>query len=487
MLEYPIFDKEKEQKRLQEAQIIGEIGSQAIDIAATQGKIAGQKAAKDPAALNAAREQLAAGGKPYTESDVAQQAYNNAMASWGTGSAIQQGIQAATAAIQGLAGHDLGQALSGAAAPYLAEQIHKLAPDETSRAMAHAVVGAIVSYEAGNSAAAGAAGAVSGELMAQLVMNKLYPGKQVSDLTETEKQTVSVLGTLAAGLAGGITGGSAADGMAGAQAGNSSVENNTFNEAAEYLTSGKKPEDRFNDALKQLKEATADFKEKNCAGLSAEACGAKMEAHRDELLRGFADAGLDFVPVVGTIKTLAEAQSALDYLTAAASLIPGERVASAILKNAENALKKGDLAEASKLINKASDDVTSANYFRQERKYWSAEPVQFKGNKVYQRNDIFNPQQVSSWKEKGKTITGTNVERMASGRAPIGVDGKSVNLHHMTQSQDGPIAEVTQSFHQGNSAVIHINPNTTQSGINRPVFDKWKEQYWQQRAANYGK
>ncbi|MBK0035885.1 VENN motif pre-toxin domain-containing protein, partial [Erwinia sp. S43] len=78
------------------------------------------------------------------------------------------------------------------------------------------VVGAIVSYEAGNSAAAGAAGAVSGELMAQLVMNKLYPGKQVSDLTETEKQTVSVLGTLAAGLAGGITGGSAADGMAGA-------------------------------------------------------------------------------------------------------------------------------------------------------------------------------------------------------------------------------------------------------------------------------
>lgn len=145
------------------------------------------------------------------------------------------------------------------------------------------------------------------------------------------------------------------------------VENNTFNEAAEYLTSGKKPEDRFNDALQQLKKATADFKEKNCAGLSAKACGAKMEAHRDELLKGFADARLVFVPVVGTIKTLAEAQSALDYLTAAASLIPGERVASAFLKNAENALKKGDLAEASKLINKASDDVTSANYFRQER------------------------------------------------------------------------------------------------------------------------
>lgn len=41
--------------------------------------------------------------------------------------------------------------------------------------------------------------------MAQLVMNQLYPGKQVSELSETEKQTVSVLGTLAAGLAGGVT------------------------------------------------------------------------------------------------------------------------------------------------------------------------------------------------------------------------------------------------------------------------------------------
>lgn len=245
-------------------------------------------------------------------------------------------------------------------------------------------------------------------------------------------------------------------------------------------------EEKYDKAQKSLVKAVEEFKAKNCTGLSAEACGAKIDANRDELLKGFAIAGLDFVPVVGTIKTFTEAQSALDYLFAAATIIPGERVASAILKNAEKALKKGDLAEASKLISKASDDVTSANYFRQERKYWSAEPVQFNGNKVYQRNDLFNPQQVSSWKEKGQTVTGTNVEIMASGRAPIGTDGKSVNLHHMTQNQNGPIAEVTQSFHQENSSVIHIDPNTTPSGINRPVFDKWKNQYWQQRAAGYG-
>ncbi|MCA2406938.1 hemagglutinin repeat-containing protein [Rhizobium leguminosarum] len=124
--------------------------------------------------------------------------------------------------------------------------------------------------------------------------------------------------------------------------------------------------------------------------------------------------------------------------------------------------------------------------FGQERKFWSQEPLQFQGNKVYQRNDIFDPNLVTSWREGGKVITGTNLERMASGRAPIGTDGKSVNLHHITQTQSGPIAEVAQSFHQGNSSVIHINPNTIPSGIDRAAFDVWKAEYWENRATTYG-
>ena len=91
----------------------------------------------------------------------------------------------------------------------------------------------------------------------------------------------------------------------------------------------------------------------------------------------------------------------------------------------------------------------------------------------------------TSWREGGKVITGSNAERMTSGRAPIGVDGKSVNLHHMTQIQSGPIAEMIQSFHQTNSATIHINANTIPSGIDRAAFDKWKVQYWQQRSADF--
>ncbi|END9081548.1 hemagglutinin, partial [Yersinia enterocolitica] len=40
----PIFDKEKEQNRLREAQLIGEIGSQVSDVIRTQGDINGLKA-----------------------------------------------------------------------------------------------------------------------------------------------------------------------------------------------------------------------------------------------------------------------------------------------------------------------------------------------------------------------------------------------------------------------------------------------------------
>ena len=46
----PIFNKQKEQNRLKQAQLIGEIGGQTMDVIRTQGDIAGLKAQKDPAA-----------------------------------------------------------------------------------------------------------------------------------------------------------------------------------------------------------------------------------------------------------------------------------------------------------------------------------------------------------------------------------------------------------------------------------------------------
>ncbi|WP_375294191.1 hemagglutinin repeat-containing protein [Escherichia coli] len=229
----PIFDREKEQQRLQQAQLIGEIGNQVADIARTEGQIAGEKAKRDPAALNQARAELEAAGKPYTEQDVAQRAYNNGMAAsgFGTGGKYQQAIQAATAAVQGLAGGNLSAALAGGAAPYLAEVVKTMTTDpvtdevnKAANVAAHAVVNAALSLAQGNNALAGAAGAATGEVVG-MIATQMYD-KPVSELSETEKQTVSTLATVAAGLAGGLVGDSGASAVAGAQSGKTTVENN---------------------------------------------------------------------------------------------------------------------------------------------------------------------------------------------------------------------------------------------------------------------
>jgi len=204
-----------------------------------------------------------------------------------------------------------------------------------------------------------------------------------------------------------------------------------------------------------------------------------MDAHRDELLAGAAEFGSDFLPVYGDIKRFAEADSALGYLAAVVGILPGlGDAAGKTLKAAEKALKAGDLETASKLIAKAGDDVSSAKYFGQERKNWSADPVEINGNKVYQRNDLFDPNAVDS---RGRT----NIQRMGKGLAPLDSNGQSINLHHMLQKQDGPIAEVTQSFHTDNRSVIHVNDNSIPSGIDRNEFNKWRSDYWKQRSNDF--
>ncbi|VXD01103.1 conserved hypothetical protein [Enterobacterales bacterium 8AC] len=237
----PIFDKEKEQNRLREAQLIGEIGSQVSDIVRTQGQIEATKAANDKMQnvtqddRDAAEKQWRKdhpGQEPKAEDingQIYQTAYNKAFndSDFGTGGKVQRVVQAATAAVQGLAGGDLSKALAGASAPYITNIIaDSLRDDPAARTLAHAAVNAALAAAQGNNALVGAGGAVTGELMGMIAVNAY--GKPVSELSETEKQTVSALATLAAGLAGGLLGNSTGDVIAGAQTGKTVVENNAL-------------------------------------------------------------------------------------------------------------------------------------------------------------------------------------------------------------------------------------------------------------------
>lgn len=140
------------------------------------------------------------------------------------------------------------------------------------------------------------------------------------------------------------------------------MENNALSDIIENKVSGVSQEEKYQNAQKELVAAVEEFKAQNCAGVSAEACPTKISEHRDELLKGAVSFSLDFVPVVGDIKSFAKAQSALDYLVFAVSIIPGAGdVAGKAIKAAEAALKKGDVAEASNLINKASGEISAHN------------------------------------------------------------------------------------------------------------------------------
>ncbi|EHN4857635.1 VENN motif pre-toxin domain-containing protein, partial [Escherichia coli] len=157
--------------------------------------------------------------------------YKKEQEKYGTGSDMQRGIQAATAALQGLAGGNMAGALAGASAPELANIIghHAGIDDNTAaKAIAHAILGGVTAALQGNSAAAGAIGAGTGEVIASAIAKSLYPGVDPSKLTEDQKQTVSTLATLSAGMAGGIASGDVAGAAAGAGAGKNVVENNAL-------------------------------------------------------------------------------------------------------------------------------------------------------------------------------------------------------------------------------------------------------------------
>ena len=83
----------------------------------------------------------------------------------------------------------------------------------------------------------------------------------------------------------------------------------------------------------------------------------------------------------------------------------------------------------------------------------------------------------------------TNKQLMQEGYAPIGRDGKPVNLHHLTGTEPGTMIELTQTFHQDNTRVLH---NIIEDGRSfrhdaklEAQFDRFKKKWWQERANDF--
>ena len=109
------------------------------------------------------------------------------MAKYGTGSRNSAGIQAATAALQGMEGN-LAGALAGASAPELAHLLKSTEKDLAVNAIAHAILGGAVAANAEViMSAASAAGTATGELAARAITGMLHP-RRGSSQTSVEEQ-----------------------------------------------------------------------------------------------------------------------------------------------------------------------------------------------------------------------------------------------------------------------------------------------------------
>jgi hypothetical protein len=101
--------------------------------------------------------------------------------------------------------------------------------------------------------------------------------------------------------------------------------------------------------------------------------------------------------------------------------------------------------------------------------------VEVNGKKVMQDDKLIDPNQIDS-----KTGL-TNRQLMEQGKAPIGPDGNKINIHHVNQTDDGPVMEITSTDHQQNNQTLHTNTGQSPSQINRSEFDKWRNEYWKIR------
>ena len=104
--------------------------------------------------------------------------------------------------------------------------------------------------------------------------------------------------------------------------------------------------------------------------------------------------------------------------------------------------------------------------------------AEINGKKCLIRTDI-------DWDQKDDDGL-TNRERVAMGLAPLDKNGKPIELHHIGQHADSPLAELTRDEHRGagNDTILHDKTKTTEVHGEGNNWDKERTDYWKDRANN---
>ena len=96
------------------------------------------------------------------------------------------------------------------------------------------------------------------------------------------------------------------------------------------------------------------------------------------------------------------------------------------------------------------------------------------GKKCLIKSDIY-------WDQKDE-FDRTNKERMENGQPPITKNAETVELHHIGQKSDSPLAELAAKEHRGGGNDTILHDKQKESEIDRNEFKKERESHWQSRA-----
>ena len=149
-------------------------------------------------------------------------------------------------------------------------------------------------------------------------------------------------------------------------------------------------------------------------------------------------------------------------------------------KDDEKLNEKDGLSDAEKAKIKEetgwSDEITDAIGSMEEYQIYKdagLEEAEINGKKCLIRNDI-------DWEQKDQ-MGRTNKERIEQGHPPINKDGNVIELHHIGQHNDSPLAELTVNEHRGkgNDTILHDKSKTSE--IDRQAFTKERCDHWENR------
>ena len=151
---------------------------------------------------------------------------------WETGGSQRLVIDSALNVIStALAGRPAAEVVASGLSPAVNNQIKKATTDAKGNVntalnlTAHALWGAVEAYSANQNAAAGAGGALAGEVMADVIAKELY-GKKPNQLNREEKEVVSSVSQAAGALVGGVAANSSQGVGVGLTTAKNAVENN---------------------------------------------------------------------------------------------------------------------------------------------------------------------------------------------------------------------------------------------------------------------